>query len=65
MLDLAELSALDLDELSANLVVRRIDRCIAVIPDPAHFRNRSETGEVAVERLTQGITSRDQPRRES
>jgi hypothetical protein len=59
MLDLVELSALDLDESRGNIVGGRLDRRIGVITAPAHFRNLPETGKVALERLSQGITSRD------
>ena len=61
MLDLPELAALDLDELRANLVVRRIDGGIDIIADRAQLREPSEAVEVAVEGFSQSISPCDQP----
>ena len=62
MLDLAELTALDLDELRADLVIRRIDRGVHIIADPVRTRRIRGTVEVAVEGLAEGVAASDQPR---
>src|SRR5579875_2196943 len=60
VLDLAELPALDLHELRADLVIGRVDRGIDVVADDAELGEFAEAIEIAIEGLAQCVSPRDQ-----
>src|SRR6185437_4489464 len=64
-LDLLELSALDLDDLRADLVVGGIHRGINVVTDHIELGKFTEAVEIPIQGLAQRVTASDQPRMES
>jgi hypothetical protein len=60
MFDLAKLATLNFDELATDLIICRIDGCINIIADTVQFRELPETVQVAVQCLTQGVSTSDQ-----